>query len=95
MNSTRLTLILFILFNLAAVLAATSRAAPNGILQVSFINVGQGDAALLRDPGGYAVLIDGGKASAAPTVVAYLHEQGVDDLEAVVVTHGDSDHAGG
>jgi beta-lactamase superfamily II metal-dependent hydrolase len=47
-------------------------------IQVSFINVGQGDSALIQDGNGFDVLIDGGKASAGPTVVAYIREQGVD-----------------
>lgn len=62
---------------------------------VAFISVGQGDSALLRDPSGFDVLIDGGRASAGPTVVAYLRAQGVDDVEVLVATHADADHIGG
>jgi len=46
--------------------------------QISFINVGQGDSALIQDGNGFDVLIDGGRASAGPTVVAYIREQAVD-----------------
>ena len=52
-------------------------AAPEQNLQISYINVGQGDSALIRDSSGFNVLIDGGKTSAGPTVVAYLRAQGV------------------
>ena len=38
-------------------------AAPNNSLQVSFINVGQGDSALFQDSSGFDVLIDGGRTS--------------------------------
>ena len=39
--------------------------------------------------------IDGGRASAGPTVVTHIHEQGVDDIEVMVASHADSDHIGG
>jgi competence protein ComEC len=64
-------------------------------LEVSFINVGQGDSILIQDPGGFDVLIDGGKSSAGPTVVAYLHQQGVDAIDVMLASHADSDHIGG
>jgi len=73
----------------------TGYAAAYNQLQVSFINVGQGDSALIRDASGFDILIDGGKTSAGPTVVAYLREQAVDDIEVMVASHADSDHIGG
>jgi competence protein ComEC len=70
-------------------------AAPEQSLQVSYINVGQGDSALIQDSNGFDVLIDGGRTSAGPTVVAYLRNQGVDDIDVMVASHADSDHIGG
>lgn len=78
-----------------ALTAVSVYAAPNQNLQVSFINVGQGDSALIHDTNGFDVLIDGGKTSAGPTVVAYLREQSVDDIEVMLASHADSDHIGG
>ncbi len=78
-----------------AIIVITSRAASPAALQVSFIDVGQGDSALIRDDSGFDLLIDGGKPAAGPTVVAYLREQSLDDLDAIVVSHADSDHVGG
>jgi len=49
----------------------------------------------LHLPNGDDVLVDGGKPQAGPTVVAYLDEHGVTDIELMVATHGDSDHIGG
>lgn len=69
--------------------------ASSNTLEVSFIDVGQGDAALLRDGNGFDVLIDGGKTSAGPTVVAYLREQGIDDIDVMVASHTHADHIGG
>jgi competence protein ComEC len=64
-------------------------------LQVAYINVGQGDSILIKDQQGFNALIDGGRSSAGPTVVAYLEQQGVSSLDVVVATHADSDHIGG
>jgi competence protein ComEC len=62
--------------------------------QISFINVGQGDSALIQDDSGFDILIDGGRTSAGPTVVAFLKSQGVDTLEVMVASHADNDHIG-
>jgi len=64
-------------------------------LQVAFIDVGQGDSIWLHGSDGTDILIDGGPRSAGPTVVAYLQQQGIDDIEVVILSHGDSDHVGG
>ena len=61
----------------------------------TFIDVGQGDAALLRDGEGFDVLIDGGKTSAGPTVLAVLRSLGITELDVMVASHADADHIGG
>lgn len=61
---------------------------------IHFIDVGQGDAALITY-GDSAVLIDGGKQSMGDTVVDYLTRQGVAQLDAVIATHPHEDHIGG
>ena len=66
-----------------------------GSMSVTFIDVGQGDCSWLHLPNGDDVLVDGGKPEAGPTVVAYLEEHGVTDIELMVATHGDADHIGG
>ncbi|MDA8187305.1 MAG: ComEC/Rec2 family competence protein [Dehalococcoidales bacterium] len=66
-----------------------------GSLQVSYIDVGQGDSIWLHASDGTDVLIDGGPPSAGPTVVAYLQQRGLDGIEAMVVSHADADHSGG
>ncbi len=72
-----------------------SLAAPRSTLQVSFINVGQGDSILLHDDSNFDVLIDGGQPSAGPTVAAYLRQQHINDVDVMVSTHADADHVGG
>ncbi|MHB0886079.1 MAG: ComEC/Rec2 family competence protein [Bacillota bacterium] len=68
---------------------------PNALLELHFIDVGQGDSTLVRTPGGRFVLIDAGEAPYGKTVVAYLKKLGVKSLDAVVITHPHTDHIGG
>lgn len=63
-------------------------------LTVQFLDVGQGDAALLRS-GGETVLIDGGPRSAAASLCARLDELGVDRVDYLIATHPHEDHIGG
>ncbi len=63
-------------------------------VQFHFIDVGQGDAALIRTAE-YDVLIDAGPGSDEDALKAYLDKQGVDDIEYAVFTHNDEDHIGG
>lgn len=67
---------------------------PVDALVVSFIDVGQGDAALVRSAG-QNYLIDGGRPEAGPEVVSFLRSSGVQRLDGIVATHPDADHIGG
>jgi competence protein ComEC len=74
-------------------------AARRGGLEVIFVSVGQGDAALLRLPDGAAVLVDaggapdGGPDPGARDVVPLLRDLGVRRLAAVFLSHPHPDHA--
>jgi competence protein ComEC len=69
-----------------------------GGLEVTFLGVGQGDAALLRLPDGSAVLMDGGGAAGGGPdpgerdVVPLLRDLGVRRLAAVFISHPHPDH---
>jgi competence protein ComEC len=74
----------------------------NGRLQVTFIDVGQGDATLVRFPRGASFLVDAGGLGGSPSfdigdrvVAPVLRWLGVRRLETLVLTHGDADHIGG
>lgn len=69
------------------------RAAVNGELSVHFIDVGQGDAALILSDG-EAMLIDTGIYEGAQELIDYIHAQGVQKLTCAVATHPHSDHIG-
>ena len=69
-------------------------------LAVSFLDVGQGDAAALRTPAGQWIVIDGGPRSPGndagrQVVVPYLRAHGARGLALLVATHSDADHLGG
>jgi len=66
-----------------------------GFLEVHVIDVGQGDAILLRAPSGETMLVDSGNLSAGYHVERYLRDQGISTLGTVVITHMHPDHVGG
>lgn len=67
---------------------------PSEILEVHFIDVGQGDSILIETADS-AMLIDAGENNQGTTVVEYLQSQNVKRLDYVIGTHPHSDHIGG
>ncbi len=63
-------------------------------LTVTFLDVGQADAALLRW-GDHAALIDAGDTATAETLAVRLVNLGVRKLDVLVATHAHADHIGG
>lgn len=63
-------------------------------LEVHYIDVGQGDATLIKC-GEAAMLIDAGENDKGILVQNYISKQGVKSLDYLIVTHPDSDHCGG
>ena len=93
----------------AGVLATTLRP-PDGRLTITMLDVGQGDAIVVRTPRGHTILIDsGGRLERGPgadgrspaelvgerVVLAYLKRQGIRSVELLVNTHPHGDHVGG
>jgi competence protein ComEC len=81
-----------ILISLPAGGAGAGDEPPSG-LRISVLDVGQGDAILIQPADGRPLLVDGGPAGDG--LEAKLRDLGVDSLAAAVVTHDQSDHAGG
>lgn len=73
---------------------STNISEPLDGLYVHFIDVGQGDCALVSCGGEY-MLIDGSTVSAGDTIVSYLTDLGVQRLDYIVCTHAHADHCGG
>lgn len=74
----------------------------DGRLHVTFIDVGQGDAAFVRFPRGTTLVVDTGGLSPVSTfdmgdrvVAPVLRAMGVRRLDVLALTHGDPDHIGG
>ena len=76
----------------ACALQPTPAWSPPQGLRVTFLDVGQGDSALLEVPGG-AVLVDEGPPEA--DVAGQLRRLGLRSLTGIVLTHPQRDHIGG
>lgn len=63
-------------------------------LCIQFIDVGQGDSALIECDGHY-MLIDGGDKQAGDKVYQVLQENGIQKLDILAMSHLHSDHIGG
>jgi competence protein ComEC len=68
-------------------------ASPPSEPAVVFLDVGQGDAILIRRPPDVVILVDGGRDVAV--LEGALRRHGVGEIDVLAVTHGDADHAGG
>ncbi|HEX3032793.1 MAG TPA: ComEC/Rec2 family competence protein, partial [Bacillota bacterium] len=75
-------------------------------LQVTFLDVGEGDSIFIRTPGGRSLLIDAGPVqlnregkviydAGARAVLPFLRSQGVNHLDLVIISHLHRDHVGG
>ncbi len=84
--------------------------APPETVSLTFLDVGQGDSALIEFPSGYRMLIDGGGVASGRfidlrdestfsigenVVSPYLFSRGIRQLDAVVLTHAHHDHMDG
>jgi beta-lactamase superfamily II metal-dependent hydrolase len=70
-----------------------------GVLMVDFVDVQQGDGALIRTPGGRVITVDGGDNQLFARYLAGRFrgssEEKPLEIDAMVVTHGDADHFAG
>ena len=68
----------------------------DGNLRIYFLDVGQGDSALIVTPGGRQILIDGGPGHGTATgALAGRLPRGDRNIDLVVLTHLDDDHSRG
>lgn len=101
MKSRKIFLFLLIL---ALALSLGCAQGNGGRLEVTFLDVDQGDSAFITTPGGKNILIDGGKRAIPPyskfdagkeVVLPFLKERGIKRIHTLIATHPDVDHIGG
>ncbi|NOY28569.1 MAG: MBL fold metallo-hydrolase, partial [Oligoflexia bacterium] len=76
-----------------AIIALGLRELPAGRLVVTFLSIGQGDAALVEWPDGRRWLVDGGPSP--DLVLRYLRRRGIRHLDNIVLSHPHPDHITG
>ncbi len=68
-------------------------------MEITMLNVGQGDCFFIRLPSGVSCLIDGGSSSVNKVgqyrIESFLKCKGIGTLEYIFVSHGDEDHING
>ncbi len=71
-------------------------ATKSGSLEITFIDVGQGDSALIETPEGETILIDGGEFDTYSShLEPFLDSKDIEKVDTAVTTHYHSDHSGG
>ena len=82
-----------------ALMSSKVKLRETSVLKVRFVDVGQGDGAIIESPKGQIVVLDGGEEDNLYNyfTAAWAHElrTGPVELAAIVVSHGDADHFSG
>jgi len=72
---------------------------PSHNLQITFLDVGQGDGICMELPDGRVYLMDGGSSDVSKVgnyrLVPFLKAKGIRKIDAVFLSHGDADHING
>lgn len=82
------------LLSLLCLYVQASYGQQNGKLQIHFMNVGQGDGAVLISPLGEVVLFDNGVRNFCDRPVSYLQQLGVTKVDYHIASHYHDDHIG-
>jgi competence protein ComEC len=91
----RLLVLVFMSVVCVVVWTASPALSTHQQLQVTFLDVGQGDSIHIRTPDNFEVLIDGGMSSAVLRELAEGRSFFDRHLDLVIATHPDADHVGG
>ena len=91
---------------IVAVLLWTSIVSPagSGKLEVTFLDIGQGDAILIQSPEGRSIIIDTGGVQSSPlstynpgekVLAPYLRRKGISKIDLLLLSHAHADHIQG
>ncbi len=69
-------------------------------LEVTFLDVGQGDSIVVSTPGNHTLVVDTGRSTSdddagRSIVLPFLRSKGLNGIDALLLTHPDDDHIGG
>lgn len=88
--------VVLVLFSInVAVWSVALRDEGSGVLTVSFLDVGQGDAIYIEAPNGNQALVDGGAGPAVLRELGAVMPLSDRSIDVVIGTHPDKDHIGG
>ena len=76
-------------------MALTGCAARAQGVTVTFYDMGKADAALITAEDGSRILIDAGTNKGGKKLAERFAEEGIERLDAMIITHFDKDHVGG
>ena len=95
-NIIKITLLLILILSLSTINIS------NHNLEILAFDVQNGDAFLLKTPQNKYIIIDtgksgyrGGASKAKMIILKYLRDRGIKHIDSMIITHFDSDHAGG
>ena len=87
---------------LISVLLISTISIPNHNLEITTFDVGNADAFMIKTPDNKYLMIDtgkagynGGKSQAEMIILKYFRDNGIKNLDSVIITHFDNDHCGG
>lgn len=83
-----------VLISIITCLCNCSDSKASSYFSIQFIDVGQGDSALVECDG-HCMLIDGGDTSAGEKVYSVLENKGIRHLDILAISHLHNDHIGG
>lgn len=94
MKHRKRVLCVFLSISLILTFCACTSSKAESTFSIQFIDVGQGDSALVECDGHY-MLIDGGNTAAGNKVYNVLEENGIQKLDILAISHLHEDHIGG
>ena len=87
---------------LISILLISNISIPNHNLEITAFDVGNADAFMIKTPDNKYIMIDtgkagynGGKSQAEMLILKYFADNGIKNLDNIIVTHFDNDHCGG